>query len=471
MATPLAAAGVIGQLNNPEYLNWVKATRAVHITMEAMRTFCQVKMQDLHQQLLLKHGGTQCSGPCSSTNITYNRSTNNYVMNCPNSVCSGWLADIVAERAATTTRLTFGNCDISQWPVQPWQIAKAFMNKQEPSSVSPNDTDASGILQLLKNCKYFTPFLDTSKAHVVQQVRNCVMHTSTMKVTTADLSTYMTNMIDLLQDSSYLLNDPVAQQAAQQVQQILTTPIDVSDAAFKAQECQAWRHALSAADKRRRKIIRKIVASNRALEDRLQAEIKEVKRTLQGSTRVTICLLLTLVVGLVAMFVAVLLQSSGQLGKHEERLETHGILLDEVKGQHGKHEERLQGHDSFLGEVQGQLGKHEERLETHGILLDEVKEQHGKHEDRLQGHDSFFGEVQGQLGKLKEHLETHDILLDEVKGQHGKDEDSLQGHDRFIGKVQGQLVKHEGRLQTFGSLLGEVQEQHQIPHVGIEYPF
>ena len=168
MATPLAAAGVIGQLNNPEYLNWVKATRAVHITMEAMRTFCQVKMQDLHQQLLLKHGGTQCSGTCSSTNITYNRSTNNYVMNCPNSVCSGWLADIVAKRATTTTRLTFGNCDISQWPVQPWQIAKAFMNKQEPSSVSPNDTDASGILQLLKNCKYFTPFLDTNKAHVVR---------------------------------------------------------------------------------------------------------------------------------------------------------------------------------------------------------------------------------------------------------------------------------------------------------------
>ena len=169
MATPLGGtAGVIGQLNDPAYLNWLKATRALHITMEALRTFCQARMNGLHQLLLLKYGVTQCSGTCSSTNITYNTNTNNYVINCPSNVCSRWLADIMAERATPTTRLTFGNCDISQWPVEPWQIAKAFMNNQNPSSVNPNDTDASGILQLLKNCKYFTPFLDKRKADAVR---------------------------------------------------------------------------------------------------------------------------------------------------------------------------------------------------------------------------------------------------------------------------------------------------------------
>ena len=160
--------GVIGQLNNPQYLNWLKAARALHITMEAMRAFCRARMNGLHQLLLLKYGATQCSGPCSSANIRHNRNTNNYVINCPNNVCSRWLADIVAERATPTTRLKFDNCDISQWPVQPWQIAKAFMDRQDPSSVSPNDTDASGILQLLINCKYFTPFLDITKAQVVR---------------------------------------------------------------------------------------------------------------------------------------------------------------------------------------------------------------------------------------------------------------------------------------------------------------
>ena len=160
--------GVIGQLNDPQYLNWIKATRAMHNTMEALRTFCQARMNGLHQLLLLKHGATQCSGPCSCGNIRYIRNTNNYVINCPNNVCSQWLADIVAERATPTTRLKFGNCDISQWPVQPWQIAKVFMDRQDPSTVSPNDTDASGILQLLKNCKYFTPFLDTRKADAVR---------------------------------------------------------------------------------------------------------------------------------------------------------------------------------------------------------------------------------------------------------------------------------------------------------------
>ena len=51
-------------------------------------------------------------------------------------------------------------------------------------------------------------------------MRNGVMHTSTMKVTTADLSTYVTSMIDLLQDSRYLLKDLVAQQAVMNVQEV-----------------------------------------------------------------------------------------------------------------------------------------------------------------------------------------------------------------------------------------------------------
>ena len=161
--------GVIGQLNDPEYLSWLKAARALHITMEALRTFCRARMNGLHQQLLLNYGATMCSGPCSSANIRHNRNTNNYVINCPSNVCSQWLADIVAERATPRTRLTFGNCDISQWPVQPWQIAKVFMNSgQDPSSVSPNDTDALGILQLLMKCNYFTPFLDNTKAQAVR---------------------------------------------------------------------------------------------------------------------------------------------------------------------------------------------------------------------------------------------------------------------------------------------------------------
>ncbi|KAI0234516.1 hypothetical protein LSAT2_015206 [Lamellibrachia satsuma] len=132
------------------------------------------------------------------------------------------------------------------------------------------------------NCKYFTPFLDNTKAQAVREVRNCVMHTSTMKVTTAKLSTYMTKMIDLLQDSRYLLTYPVAKQAVLEIKQIQTTPIDVRDAAFIVNERQAWRHALSAADAQHKQDILNLVASDSALEARLQAEIAEVKRSLEG---------------------------------------------------------------------------------------------------------------------------------------------------------------------------------------------
>ena len=73
------------------------------------------------------------------------------------SVCSQWLAGIVANRSRGGIKLTFNNSNINEWPIEPWQVAKLFMAQgQDPTSVSSNDTDASGILQLLANCKHFS---------------------------------------------------------------------------------------------------------------------------------------------------------------------------------------------------------------------------------------------------------------------------------------------------------------------------
>ena len=158
-------AGVFGQLNDPEYTNWIKATRALHVTMEALRTFCRDQMKDMHRLLLLTLGRTQCRGPCPGGNIVYDRNYNNYTINCPDNVCSQWLTDIAAYRATRRTRLNTDNCDISQWPVEPWQVAKAFMNTgQDRANVNPNGTDASGILNLLLNCSFFIPLVD--KRHI-----------------------------------------------------------------------------------------------------------------------------------------------------------------------------------------------------------------------------------------------------------------------------------------------------------------
>ena len=75
-------------------------------------------------------------------------------------VCSQWLAGIVANLPWVGFKLTFNNSNINEWPIEPWQVAKLFMAQgQDPTSVSSNDTDASGILQLLTNCKHFSAAL------------------------------------------------------------------------------------------------------------------------------------------------------------------------------------------------------------------------------------------------------------------------------------------------------------------------
>ena len=47
------------------------------------------------------------------------------------------------------------------------------------------------------------------------------MHTSTMKVTAADLSSYIRLMVKLLEAQQQLLSDPAAQQAILDIRQVL----------------------------------------------------------------------------------------------------------------------------------------------------------------------------------------------------------------------------------------------------------
>ena len=61
------------------------------------------------------------------------------------------------------------NANISDWPLEPWQMAKVYMDKgQKQASVDPSETDASGILQLMLNCKRFKGIVDITKVAVVR---------------------------------------------------------------------------------------------------------------------------------------------------------------------------------------------------------------------------------------------------------------------------------------------------------------
>ena len=154
MAT--APAAVIGQMNSPDYINWLKAARALHCTVEVLRPFCETTMNTFHQSLVRLHGSTRCSGPCTSANIVFDPVRHNWSVACPSNVCSQWLSSIVTERAWPGVRLTFEKSNIEEWPVEAWQIAKVYMAQgQDPATTSSSHTDASGLLQLITNCRQF----------------------------------------------------------------------------------------------------------------------------------------------------------------------------------------------------------------------------------------------------------------------------------------------------------------------------
>jgi len=155
---------IVGQLNDKDYLHWLKATQALTLTVTVLRNFCDTQMQILHGQLVGQCGNTQCTGSCSAQDVTRQLT----IPTCHTGVCSTWLSAIKQERAQSNTRLIVQNADINQWPIEYWQVAKLFMNPgQDQASALSSDTDASGILNLIQNCKHFANIIDLAKTDAV----------------------------------------------------------------------------------------------------------------------------------------------------------------------------------------------------------------------------------------------------------------------------------------------------------------
>ena len=173
-ATPTVSGQVVGDLNDPDYINWYKANRALHCTIDVLRPVCFAEIQTFHNSLLLNHGPGTCSKPCSHSDIITHGKWGSWSIPCPNKVCSKWLSDIVRGKSTKSTRLNWQNSEFSQWQTTPWQLAKVYMDHgQDRSCVLPADTDAAGIVQMLQNFKSFSNMMDTTK---VEAVSVCSFH-------------------------------------------------------------------------------------------------------------------------------------------------------------------------------------------------------------------------------------------------------------------------------------------------------
>ena len=145
------------RLQDPDYINWIKAGLCLIHTKSGLEEFAEAASQSLHQSILNNIIPTFASAakPICGVNIARHKLT----AICAHPYCQNFISEVInigfdPNHAFTVNHRNLGNCDTGQWHSHHWQVAKLFMNKgQEPTHVHPRETDKSGIINFLSHCK------------------------------------------------------------------------------------------------------------------------------------------------------------------------------------------------------------------------------------------------------------------------------------------------------------------------------
>ena len=145
------------RLQDPDYINWVKAGLCLIHTKSVLEEFAEAASQSLHQSILKNIVPTYASAaqPICGVNIARQK----LIPICSDPYCQNFIKEVInngfdPNHAFTVNRWNLGNCDTGQWHSHHWQVAKLFMNNgQEPTHVHPKETDMSGIINFLSHCK------------------------------------------------------------------------------------------------------------------------------------------------------------------------------------------------------------------------------------------------------------------------------------------------------------------------------
>ncbi|KAK2176434.1 hypothetical protein NP493_661g01000 [Ridgeia piscesae] len=224
----------VARFRRPDYLKWLKAGMALKCCGEGLVDFCTDVITTFHTTLITQHGPAVCSSPLNPKKMTYDRGSKSWRVNCACGVCDTWLQSIASELA--TNQYSWKNTDVNEWPLHPWQLAKVFMGDgKDPTNHDPADTDTAGFLQLIINCQLFANRLVEAKVKSVREVRNDILHSPNFEVTSADLTTYLDKMTDLLQEPA-LQQYASARRAVDEINKIDATSLDVNVAAVRDHE-------------------------------------------------------------------------------------------------------------------------------------------------------------------------------------------------------------------------------------------
>lgn len=112
----------------------------------------------------------------------------------------------------------WGNCRPGLWPVDPWEVAKAFMPRGLADKRGPEECDAVALLSLINSCDHFV--VDRKKVTEVIKCRNEIMHSSEMKVSSTWLRDFQIKIQNFLNEFK---NIPEIVAVYSRIEQLLTS--------------------------------------------------------------------------------------------------------------------------------------------------------------------------------------------------------------------------------------------------------
>ncbi|KAK6486862.1 hypothetical protein HHUSO_G10551 [Huso huso] len=206
-----------------EYKNWLKTTLSLQLLRSGLVNFLENETNDFHSQLLRTLKGEICKVQCN-TKSCGNQGTKPPSI-CP--ACSKWKNEILSNHSNKNCTIYWNNCKPHLWHAEKWEVAKVYMPRGNKDHTKANAFDISAFLNFMKFCKHFEKTVKGTMLDKVTWVRNQMMHSAEMKVTTQDMEMHIEKILDLVRHLKNQARIPDLEQLEKEIIELLKTELNV----------------------------------------------------------------------------------------------------------------------------------------------------------------------------------------------------------------------------------------------------
>ncbi|XP_045169095.2 uncharacterized protein LOC123531869 [Mercenaria mercenaria] len=281
------------KIKSKPYRNWVRGALGLFYLQKGLYPFTDRVTKAEHANIV--QNLTPCTN-CAIEDILPAHASGNVCLqtnkgrcNCRKrknrncATCSKIYDDIVLQHRF---RDPYWVTDCSTWYNDHWQFAKCFLTTtSKGSNTTAAETDASGLLSIIINGEFFQSEIQCNidppndSFSKVREIRNEILHNSTLDIADHDLTRYLQSMIVVLEDKKSLNLDPAAQAAVLKLKEILRDELLITT----NEEACAIQTALNAIKVAKKQSEESIKVAKEQSEESIRKLAEETRNTIKAS--------------------------------------------------------------------------------------------------------------------------------------------------------------------------------------------